>query len=105
MGTADSVIAAAKIDGQIFYAPDPHKVGYSHVFAYRGSSYVVPEHHYSPDGRLLDLNFWTQQRHSHTHCAVPEIISQCGMQHLEFLAKQVISWCCVAGFMKHKTST
>jgi hypothetical protein len=57
VGAADSIIAAAKIDGQVFFAPDPDKTGYSNVFAYRSSSYIVPEHHCSPDGRLLDLDF------------------------------------------------
>ena len=56
MAAADAVISAAKIDGQVFFAPDPQRTGYAHVFAYKGSSFVVPDHHYSADGRLLDLS-------------------------------------------------
>jgi hypothetical protein len=61
VASLESTIAASKVDGQVFYAPDPSKAGYSHVFAYRGSSYTVPEHHYSPDGRVLDLGFLRPQ--------------------------------------------
>jgi hypothetical protein len=55
MKPADSIIEASKIDHQVFFCEDPCRPGWSHVFAYRGSSYQIPGHHYGPDGRVLDL--------------------------------------------------
>jgi hypothetical protein len=39
----------------VFYAPDPEKQGYLHVFSYSGSSSLPPPHHFGADGGLIDI--------------------------------------------------
>lgn len=48
-------VEASKIDGQVFFAADPQKAGWLHVFQYKGSGYIVPAHHYDANGRMLDI--------------------------------------------------
>lgn len=48
-------IESSKIDGQVFFANDPLRAGWLHVFQYRGSGYVVPPHHYDASERMLDV--------------------------------------------------
>lgn len=51
----NSFIAAEKVDTQVFFADDPEHPDKQSVFQYRGSSYLVPEHHLDCEGRLLNL--------------------------------------------------
>lgn len=53
--TGPTNVLAEKIDGQVFFTATPGKEGYLNVFAYRGSSYQIPDHHLDIEGRLLDV--------------------------------------------------
>ncbi len=54
--TYDTVIEASKVTEQVFFADDPQKIGWQHVFQCRPSSFKLLPHFFNDDGRLLNID-------------------------------------------------